>query len=351
MLTEQNEHADDLGQLLLALAGASLKIMIHFWRGWTCRCADMLGTSGQYALDELRFGWECFQRHKDGADPGVQAIIARSVFHLVAVIQLVRVAIKHKWKLTVECLACLVEAKKKNISSLINEDGFNRRKGKVARQKARKGTEQRAMEVLIEEGVSTQVHRYNEVVAQPSQSCRVARLPTHAFRPQMNNTSMPDMKDIIGRTEHDKAKWYSPGVDKLCVEHADLALLRYLDHNNKTRFAGQAWLGCLLKAKHKLIVGYKTDSNCFFALDDCTGSSTLVWPSKCGVVNTQRLWTECEVPPHVPGFEKRLCFAAVDCDDIMAFTYQWQSPLQLAFDTPPSHWSSSSAMRWLQCLG
>ena len=100
MLTQQNEHADDLGQLLLALVGARLKRMIYFWRGWTCRCAEMLGTSGQYALDELRFDWECFQKRKDSGDPGVQAIIARSVFHLVAVIQLVRVAIKHKWKLT-----------------------------------------------------------------------------------------------------------------------------------------------------------------------------------------------------------------------------------------------------------
>ena len=90
------------------------------------------------------------------------------------------------------------------------------------------------------------------------------------------------MNNIIGRTEHDKAKLYSPGVDKLCVEHADLALLMYLDHNNKTRFAGQAWLGCLLKAKHKLIVDYKNDSNWFFALDDCTGFSSFVWRSNSG---------------------------------------------------------------------
>ena len=182
--------------------------------------------------------------------------------------------------------------------------------------------------------------------------CRVRRGDTReTIHPRVQIAVEPrDRRGDTGEIIHplaqvavDQNLVVSATTSDLNVEHADLALLRYLDHSNKTRFAGQPWLGCLLKAEHKLVVGYKTDSNWFFALDDCTGSSTLVWPSECRVVNAQGLWTGCEVPPHVPGFEKRLCFAAVDCDDIMAFTHQWQSPLQLAFDNP------TRSMEQLQC--
>ena len=104
----------------------------------------MFGEAGQYVLDQLKLDFDVYNKHEDSQNPGVQVLIQRSVFMLAAVMQLVLMCQKHRWKLTADLRAWLQEANKKNIVSLINEDGFNRQKNKISKQRSRKGREQRA---------------------------------------------------------------------------------------------------------------------------------------------------------------------------------------------------------------
>ena len=88
-----------------------------------------------------------------------------------------------------------------------------------------KGRPQRAFGTLIDEHVADEVHHFVEVRPEPLTHSRTP-LPGVAFSPTMENPSIPEMTEMVGKSHYDKASWYSPGVQELPTEHSDHDLFR-----------------------------------------------------------------------------------------------------------------------------
>ena len=161
-LLRENEQADDMGHLALALTYCRMKRMLYFWRGWPNRDAEFLGPQGQAVLHEFKKDFDLYEKYKESTDPAIQKVVQRSSFTDVAVIQLVRIAQAHQWQLTPELKAWIQKACEKNVTSLINEDGFNRQKNRTTMSKTHKGRPQRAFGTLLDEHVADKVHHYVE---------------------------------------------------------------------------------------------------------------------------------------------------------------------------------------------
>ena len=147
------------------------------------------------------------------------------------------------------------------------EDGFHWQKAKVDKQNSHRAREQRAFGTLLEQNVLSQVHKYDEVGV-VNFGNRTEQLPQQAFRPLMRSPSIPEMSDVIGTVPSQKPTWWSPGVDTLSVEPADLSLMKWCKDNGKTAQVKDAWLGMLVKASHNILVRTvlkDKKSQCFWA--------------------------------------------------------------------------------------
>ena len=169
--------------------------MLYFWRGWPNRSAELLGPSGQKVMNELREDYKMYELYKNSTDPNIQKLILRSSFTDVSVIQLVRMCETHKWCLTPELTAWITKGCGKNVTSLINEDGFNRQKHKCSMARTHKGRPQRAFGTLIDEHVADEVHHFVAVRPEPLTHSRTP-LPGVAFSPTMKKPQHPrDARD------------------------------------------------------------------------------------------------------------------------------------------------------------
>ena len=265
-------------------------------------------------------------------------VVQKSSFTDVAVIQLVRIAQAHQWQLTPELKAWIQKACEKNVTSLINEDGFNRQKNKTTMSKTHKGRPQRAFGTLLDEHVADKVHHYVEVKPQPLCISRTP-LPSHAFDPPMKNPSIPEMPQIVGKGSHTKTSWYSPGVGELPTEHADHDMVRELDARGKMGKCGNAWLGCFLKQQNRLIVaGGPNHKHWFFGLGEVSDSAALVWP--CYVKAQKKHWTywaplscDHQTLSTYPK-ERPFLIPIVDIKKTYVYCYKWLCPLQIAANHP-----------------
>ena len=334
----ENEQADDFGHLVLALVYCRMKRMLYFWRGWPNRSAEFLGPSGQKVMNELREDYKMYELYKNSTDPNIQKLILRSSFTDVSVIQLVRMCETHKWCLTPELTAWITKGCETNVTSLINEDGFNRQKHKCSMARTHKGRPQRAFGTLIDEHVADEVHHFVEVRPEPLTHSRTP-LPGVAFSPTMKNPSIPEMTEIVGKSHCDKADWYSPGVGELPTEHADHDLFRKLHAKNRMGKAGNAWLGCFMKQEYQLIVASGDKNELWqFGLGEISDSAALVWPCYVLARKQDRHYWRALGPDNdeVKLYPRHRSFLLpiVDMKKTYCYTYTWQSPLQIAKNHP-----------------
>ena len=159
----ENGQADDMGHLCLALVYCRMTRLLYLWRGWPNRNAEILGVQRQQILLELRKDWDPYDKYKGSTDPAIQALIYRSCFKEVAVIQLVRICQAHGRLWTAELRSWIHKSCEHKVTSLINEDGFRRQRHKCSMASTQKGRPQRAFGCFREEHVADDVHHYAEV--------------------------------------------------------------------------------------------------------------------------------------------------------------------------------------------
>lgn len=345
-LLQQDSWATLLGRFVCALVGHRLRRMSYFLRSWPVRSTQMLlpGAKGEESLDELLEdlrAFEEFQKHQHM--PAVKALVDRSIFSLVSTQQLVKMCENSGWALRPALIAWLHQASEKNISTVLCEDGFQRQKGKVDKQNNHQCRAARAFGTLLEMEVMGVVHDYSEVRPDELSGSRVQRISAAAYKPPLKGTKVEDMHRIIGATANSRPFWYSPGVEQLPVEHIDLEMMRWCVRHNKIAEVGHAWMGCLLRAEHSILVrtkGANSNGNWVFPLLDTVGTCSLVWPAKQFLspdASAKQFFTFNLEPPSM----RDIYLPVVDLSMFEAIPVRWRSPLSLARDHPtvdPSAW-------------
>lgn len=141
--------------------------------------------SAAWHLAEFKKDWEAYQYFLDNSGSvGVKAILMRSVFQNISTMQLRLIVEKHGWRLTPPLKQWLAKANSKCVASLVVEDGFNRVKDKLGKQRNHIGREARAFGTLLQKKVLSQVHTYGEIEPHPMSSVRTATLgPPATGRP------------------------------------------------------------------------------------------------------------------------------------------------------------------------
>lgn len=301
--------------------------------------------TGAQVLDDLRLDLRAFRAFEEASHwPGAQAVVGRSSFHLMSVLQLFGMCEDSAWELREPLRSWLEDATHKNVSSLLCEDGFHFQKASVERGSNNKCREQRAFGKLLEQEVMSSSHAFKEVEPVVTSAGRTDMLDASAFRPSLKGTKLEDMKRIVGTTTNARPFWYSPGVESLCVEHADLPLMRWCHKHGRIAEVGNAWLSVLLKSEHRILVRTVVDGRAakwVMPLVDATGSCTFVWPMRqLNVPGRPQVYYVFDNPPDDIN---ELFMALVDLDMVEAAPFAWRSPLWVAKSYPtiaPSSWPS-----------
>ncbi len=206
-------------------------------------------------------------------------------------------------------------------STQLVEDCFNFQKNsKVVKGKKKFRRPEKTMGVILARQVLSKVHRYQEPTVDAPLSQRCVRLPATAFQPEAKPQKGGFPANQIVSTVA-KAPWYSPPANSFTQQHADLALLSDASSSGKWPLLSSAWLGCLCKHKHKILLSKAGQEQKWFALHSWQDSAVLVWPAE--EVTIPGSTCKCYTP--ALNVAQPVMLSMVELDTWQALSFQWKS--------------------------
>ena len=184
--------------------------------------------------------WGNFQKFQAKADArvaGVKAIVKRSIFHHVAVQQLVQMFILTGWAITQQIIVWCSERWKILLQTQICEDGFNREKKEAkSKQNNKVGRELLAYQTLIESDV-VQIHKYHEVEQRAEHIARGEQIDKTWITSTIGDMSI-STRGVVGYNP--TPKWQSISRSNLHQGHADLQFMVHIadkDDSQSVKYA------------------------------------------------------------------------------------------------------------------
>jgi len=327
----EDELARQLGNLILAGAGARLKRCFWMLRGYPTR--TILMTSSQNAVADSALNlfhqdydrclkWE---RNLDGW-PGVAKVVQRSCFQKMTVVQDALVLAKFAWTMCVAIKDYVSANHTRILASVVVEDGFHAQKSSKHERANRLQRIQRAYGNLVEGNVLDGVHRYQAMKPCSVGVERAGVLESTSFRTAKPAKPRIDFDDIA--TTIPATSWNSPGVERLATQDTDLEMMAYCERNVCEASCGNAWLGVFLQASFGLMVRevHGVERGPWkFALSHVPDSSGFVWPAEeiaARGVPQDIVWRPDAKAHPIHDYS----FTIVNLDHVEAMSFDWWSP-------------------------
>lgn len=213
------------------------------------------------------------------------------------------------------------------------EDGFHfERRGEGAQDKKDMSSERKWM-LLLEKGIGSNIHKYNELDWQsmPLPRGMKDQPMSDVFAERPSTATMP-FKDIISTSP--KTPWWSPGPESESIQHADLALAMRFNADGRWDDGRFSWLAMLAKVP-RLCMKHPDYGECFyFVVGNVCAEGVWGWLAK-QVLSTTGQAAFCLDVVERPEDVQMLTLTTLQGWE--AFEYQWLAPpalQRLGFDVP-----------------
>ena len=284
-VVREDQFASLLASLTLELAGCRLRRCLWMLAGWPAKSVLMRGgdaPTGAQAAQDLKRQHDLWTKLTDSTCAEAQKVVKRSSFNNINVQQLVSLLDGTGWVLNDTLEAWMRRRHSRCLATQVVEDAFKRQRRREAVGQSRAGGLLRTWGILMEKEVLGSVHHYKEISGSQVNLPRAASLDANCFKPNPAASKLP-LSKVIGFNA--TPGWYSPSPEESCVEHADHAMLEYLDeHSLQPQELSNAWLTCLLKHASCLVrerVGSDgSPGPWLFPLCPIKRSASLGWPAK-----------------------------------------------------------------------
>ena len=282
----QDSMASYFARYCLHLVGNRIKRELWLLRGWPSRSQLFLDGEDQAlrGLACLRSDWERYKAletyHAETLCTTAAEFLARSVFALVPVQQLIGIAQKEDWVCTPKFQEWLRVRGQRILQTQLAEDAFNREKCAArASSTTRNGREHLAYHTLIQSDLLKKVHHYDSVVADGGLvSERGLCLTPSAFRPLYKNMSV-QCRGLVGYNQ--KTAWHSSAANRLMRPHSDLSTLEEAARAEQWHALPNLWMACLMAIEHNIVVrrrqGEDTWGPWLLPLKEIPDSSCVFW--------------------------------------------------------------------------
>ena len=278
---EDGVAAKTTALLALGCVGHRMKRDAYIFRGYPGRSALLLSdpATAERALHRLRSDFDVFRLFQDssGRVAGTNAIADRSLFHDVAVEQLLEILRLSGWLCDQRSRDWIQESFDGPLNSKIVEDSFKSLSEMVKGQRNLKVSAKKAFSHLLGNDVLQGLHRWPTVSPDVLESYgRCAQVPESWFKPDLKHPSVPEMRDVVGFAS--TVKWYSPGASSLSQQATDLELMKHCERTEQLRSCRDAWFCVFLRAQHQFVCRREGATQWYFPLLEVPDSAAFVWP-------------------------------------------------------------------------
>lgn len=281
-----DEAACLFGRLAMTLAALRMRRCLWMISSWPSGFVSMLGSADQASatLRLLREDFLAFEGLRRIPDPSssMRAMMARSVFNLVAVKQVVTGCAELGWVMHPDLRRVVEPRFQVLVGTQVCEDALNYQKNHgVLRGTRRFRRPQRSYCAILEKPLLDGQHRFESMVPDIPMPSKTCALQTEVFKPTVKGQSMA-FNTIEGTTA--SPAWWSPSATNISIPAADLPVLRTCERKHDYRLLDYLWLGALFDSAHQVVFRFKADgslaSRWYFGLYHFPGSGLLVWPGR-----------------------------------------------------------------------
>ena len=345
----ENELADCMGKLLLAIIGNWLHRLVWFFRGWPMSSVRMLQAGmSRPTMQLLRRDRDNFQLLSESLDAHHATLVRRSCFQCVPVQQVVS-WLDEEGGYTARVEEALARKHKRIFCTQVVEDGFHEARNTEDRHLNKVALPRSCYEALKDSKILSQRHKYQEPDFSSRPLRRNGRVPYEAFCSKVDTLAEEkgirvdrklSFSSIMG---YGQPSWYSPGATNLNVPFCDLEMCDQLERAGSLHMSKHAWLSCFLDGDNLLIRQVRPAVGpWFFALGGMDDTASIVWPAhSVPVAPASPFWafipsTTCDKVAFV---------TVVDLADWEALVYEWKAPVWCQHQMPRSFSEEPPAVR------
>lgn len=324
----ENEYAEKMGDLVLALLCQRLKRFMWLLRGWLARtCLMATGCNSPAAMEEVmvdfRRDYDEFARFKAQNLPHSAEKLRRSIFALNCVEQAYTAAREEGFRVSRKLQQFYAEKNSRNIATQAVEDAFNRQRRKEELSKNKQGRPQVLYQKLISSRILGEVHDYIDASTDERVISRGTPFPASAFHP--TGGMWGKLREIIGYNR--TSEWWTSTPENQCVPYLDLEFIHFVLTNGKERHLQYSWMSCLLEGQRMLVRETRSDK-WFFNLGEVATTAALGWPAK--LVRDESMKQDYFVPSTEVTSLKDLKFLVVlDNTTYEGMLFDWVCPLSV----------------------
>lgn len=252
IVMRDDDTAELLGKLTLALARVRLRWGMFFLRGWPARMFAALPEGQENGIiNTLQRDFANFEILTQAPQVGLVAeLVKRHAFQTVPAQQVHQAVQQAGGGLSAPLRAWLEVDGKRFWGTQLIEDSFKRESRRVQVKSNTVSSHNTQFNTLLQKKVISSVHKYRE----PTGDGIVARglsLPQESFYAWKNKASMHNMSSIVGTKK--APEWYTSQAASLHVPHMDLALIQFALSNNQVPKLDGIWKNHILKGENYLI--------------------------------------------------------------------------------------------------
>ena len=322
----EDDFADTYGMLVSHLLAARLRRLLHITDGWPWSLARLLQTS--HAAEAVR-GFEssvvafralAAAEPKSGAaqrlyerrqlqKPSNKAYID-AMAHRSEPAWDEGIALVTKTRLRVACQTQMIEdmnGAQQNARGLRSIVRFRR--------------PERAMASVLKKKITSERHRWLELLVDSAEASRSDRLGQEYFVEDIGARSLP-WGQIVSTTP--STSYYSPKAENITVNVADDVLVKHLHAMGDFNRCEDSWVGCLANVRHKILLGLKeADGSVAWhhGLFHFDRSAVLTWPGRLvKVAGTALMYFQHSDAVARPSLRPLTSLA-----DLQACTFEWRS--------------------------
>lgn len=302
-------------------------------RGWPSMSVLMLHEDASVrasAVQQLRDDLGSFRQLQVEVDAGASPafLLARHIFHLKPVQQLVQALEAREWVLDSSILLWLSRFHRRLIGSQIAEDGLRECRQVESNALSKRAPAKTLYYRLAQSRVIDERHRFTAPRTLGRRPCRDAHMPDDAFRASSRSSSM-SFGEIKGASA--KTPWYSPSAQRWSVAYGDLSLLQLQRQPGGEHLGlADAWQGLLLSGSDFLVRKQGGGGEFMYPLGHIEGSISLAWPASSERIGESQAWQ-----PASPG--KVVHLAVCDWHEWEAIPIKAVSPLSQLAAWPVTH--------------